>query len=325
MWPRRSGINGPGAPVVGGPEGVTNLLAGPQAVLPGLGHRRQRVHGAGGEEDVAGGNHRRVVDGIGTVRELLRLSKGPCPHLFLGVGVGAGLALAPPHQDHLVEDLPLRAGEGPAPDVPVVGGEIAGGDGEALLRDDEQQQPAVGQVAGAMREEGVLNALVLFVPIVGRVQKQHPEGVVGYGGGEEVAGQGAVQHVGGLLRPVPVQLHPAGLHGDGAAVAQQAGELGQGVSSPAAGIQDAQRVGAAGAAPGSVEQLGNQVNHPGRRGIEASLWLGQRVSYLSSCSLEWVTWNPWVARCPCQVSRRRRRWTGPTGRVRACRSGSSTG
>ena len=69
--------------------------------------------------------------------------------------------------------------------------------------------------------------------------------------------------VGRLLRPVPVQFHPAGLHGDGAAVAQQAGELGQGVAGPAAGVQDAQGVGAPGAAPGPVEQLGQPGQPPG--------------------------------------------------------------
>ena len=76
-----------------------------------------------------------------------------------------------------------------------------------------------------------------------------------------------------LLRPVLMQLHPAGLHGDGAAVAEQAGELGQGFASPAAGVQDAQGVGAAGAAPGPVEQLGNQVNDPGRRRVKPAFSL----------------------------------------------------
>ena len=162
MWPRRRGIKGPGALVLGGPEGVPDLLAGPQAGLASLGHRRQGVHGARGEEDVPGGDHRRVVDRVGAWGELLRLPLGPVPHLLLGVGVGAGFRLAPAHQHHLVEDLPLRAWEGPAPDVPVVGRQVAGGDGEPLLGDDEQQQPAVRQVAGRMRQKGVFHPLVFL-------------------------------------------------------------------------------------------------------------------------------------------------------------------
>ena len=144
-----------------------------------------------------------------------------------------------------------------------------------MLWDYEQQQPAVGQVAGRVRQEGVFHPFVFLVPIIGRIKKQYAEGVVGDGGGEEVAGQGAVQAVGRLLRPVLMQLHPAGLDGPGASVAEQAGELGQGFASPAAGVQDAQGVGAAGAAPGPVEQLGNQVNDPGRRRV---------VSPFSLCS-----------------------------------------
>ena len=76
-----------------------------------------------------------------------------------------------------------------------------------------------------------------------------------------------------LIRPLPMQFHPEGLHGNGAAVAEQARELGQGVAGPAAGVQDAQGVRAAGAAPGAVEQVGNQVHDPRRGWVVAAFWL----------------------------------------------------
>ena len=107
------------------------------------------------------------------------------------------------------------SGARPAAHPPVVGGQVAGRDREALPGNDEDQQAAIGQVARRVGEEGVLRPLVLRVVIVWRIQQEQPEGPVRYGRGEQVRGQGVVQPLLGLLRPVPVQLDAVGLDGDG--------------------------------------------------------------------------------------------------------------
>ena len=55
------------------------------------------------------------------------------------------------------------SGARPAPHPPVVGGQVAGRDREALPGDDEGQQPALGQVARGLGQEGVLRPLVFRV------------------------------------------------------------------------------------------------------------------------------------------------------------------
>ena len=192
----------------------------------------------------------------------------------LRVGVGNGVGLPVAHQDHLVEDLPLRVGEGPAAHPPVVGGQVAGRDREALPGDDEDQQAAVGQVAGAVGEEGVLRPLVFRIVVIRRVQEQQPEGPVRYGGGEQVRGQGVAEPLLRLLRPVPVQLDAVGLDGDGVGPVQALGQLRQRLPRPAAGVEDAQRVPApVVGAGGGVNQLRDQVDDPGRRGVEPAFCL----------------------------------------------------
>ena len=46
--------------------------------------------------------------------------------------------------------------------------------------------------------------------IVRRIQEKHAFGVLGYRGGEEVAGEGEVQDTGGLVRPVAVSMASKG-------------------------------------------------------------------------------------------------------------------
>ena len=186
----------------------------------------------------------------------------------MGVGHRVGLPVA--HQHHLVEDLALRVGEGPAAHPPVVGGQVAGRDCEALAGDYEDQQPVVGQVAGRVGEEGVLRPLVFRVVIVWRIQQEQPEGPVRYRRGEQVRGQGVVEPLLGLLRPVPVQLDAVGLDGDGVGPVQALGQLRQRLPRPAAGVEDAQRLPApVVGAGGGVNQLRYQV---------LSLWR-KRISF----------------------------------------------
>ena len=119
------------------------------------------------------------------------------------------------------------SGARPAAHPPVVGGEVAGRDREALAGDDEDQQAALGQVAGRLGQEGVLRPLVFRVIVIRRVQEEQPEGPVRYGRGEQVRGQGVVEPLLGLLRPVPVQLDAVGLDGDGVGPVQALGQLRQ--------------------------------------------------------------------------------------------------
>ena len=221
--PPAQGHQRAGSAVPGGPEGVGDLRAGPQPRPPGLGSRRYGIDGAGGEEDVPGGRGLRAVVRVGAGAQRLRLPHRPLHHHALGVGVGNGVGLPVAHQDHLVEDLPLRVGEGPAAHPPIVGGQVAGRDREALPGNDEDQQAAIGQVAGRVRQEGVLRPLVLRVIVIRWVQEEQPEGPVRYGRGEQVRGQGVVEPLLRLLRPVPVQLDAVGLDGDGVGPVQAAG------------------------------------------------------------------------------------------------------
>ena len=95
-----------------------------------------------------------------------------------------------------------------------MGGQVAGRDREPLPGHDEHQQPALDEIAGAVGEEGVLDPLVRRVPVVRRVQVRHREGPVGDGGLEQVRRQGAVEPARRRLRPVPVEFHAVGLHGN---------------------------------------------------------------------------------------------------------------
>ena len=279
MCPRRRGISGRVLSVPGGPEGVGDLRAGPQPRPPRLGGGRHGIDGAGGEQDVPGGGGLRAVVRVGVGAQRLRLPHRPLHHHALRVGVGNGVGLPVAHQDHLVEDLALRVGEGPAAHPPVVGGQVAGRDREALPGDDEDQQAALGQVAGRVRQEGVLRPLVLRVIVIRWVQEEQPEGPVRYRRGEQVRGQGAAEPLLRLLRPVPVQLDAVGLDGDGVGPVQPLGQLRQRLPRPAAGVEDAQRVPAPVIGAGwSVNQLRDQVDDPGRRGVEARLLPVQRVS-----------------------------------------------
>ena len=95
-----------------------------------------------------------------------------------------------------------------------MGGKVAGRHREPPARHDEDQQPTLDEVARAVGEEGVLDALVLLVPVVGRVDVGEAEGPVCDGGGEQVRGEGAVEAARRFFRPVPVKLHAVGLDGD---------------------------------------------------------------------------------------------------------------
>ena len=110
---------------------------------------RYGIDGAGGEQDVAGGRGLRAKVHVGAGAQRLRLPHRPLQRHPLSVGVGNGVGLPVAHLDHLVEDLAFRVGEGPAAHPPVVGGEVAGRDREALPGNDEDQQAAIGKVAGA--------------------------------------------------------------------------------------------------------------------------------------------------------------------------------
>ena len=160
-----------------------------------------------------------------------------------------------------------------------MGGQVAGRDREALPGDDEDQQAVLGQVARGVRQEGVLRPLVLRVVVVGRVQEQQAEGPVRYRRGEQVRGQGAVEPLLGLLRPVPVQLHAVGLDGHRVGPVEVLGQPLERVPGPAAGVEDAhglpRPVVVAG---GGVYQLGDQVNHPLGSRVVAALSPVQLVS-----------------------------------------------
>ena len=296
MWPLRRGISGRVRASPGGPEGVGDFGAGPQPRPPGLRSGRDGIDGAGGEQYVPAGRGLRAVVRVGMGAQRLRLPHRPLQRHALGVGVGNGVGLAVAHQDHLVEDLALRVGERPAAHPPVVGGQVAGRDRQALAGNDEDQQAALGQVAGRVGEEGVLRALVLGVVVIRRVQEEQPEGPVRYRRGEQVRGQGVVEPFLGLLRPVPVQLDAVGLDGDGVGPVQALGQLRQRLSRPAAGVEDAQRLPApVVGAGGGVNQLRDQVDDPGRRGVEPTFCLSSE-SHVTS---------PFVSGV---VRRVRRRW-----------------
>ena len=128
------------------------------------------VHRPGGEEDVPGGRRGGAVLRVGVGAQRLRLPNHPLQRHPLRVGVRNRVGLPVGQERHLVEDLPLRVGEGPTPHTTVVRGQVAGRDREALPGDGEDQQAAVGQVAGSVGEEGVLRPLVFRVVVVGRVQ-----------------------------------------------------------------------------------------------------------------------------------------------------------
>ena len=166
------------------------------------------------KEDVSSGHRGSGELCVALEPQRLRLSAGPLRDPCLCVGIRRWVTFPVSHQDHLVEDLPLQLGEGPAAYPPVVGREVAGRDGQSLPGDDEYQQTLLRQVSGGVDEEGMLRPFVFRVPIVGRVEVEDTEGAVGYGGAEQVRGEGTVQPPGRFFGPFAVQLHPVGLHGD---------------------------------------------------------------------------------------------------------------
>ena len=120
----------------------------------------------------------------------------------------------------------------------------------------------------------MLRPLVLRVIVIRWVQEEQPEGPVRYGRGEQVRGQGVVDPLLRLLRPVPVQLDAVGLDGDGVGPVQALRQLRQRLPGPAAGVEDAQRVPApVVGAGGGVNQLRDQVDDPGRRRVEPAFCL----------------------------------------------------
>ena len=253
-----------------------------------------------------GGGVLRVGVGVALGAQRLRLPHRPLQHHALGCGVGNGVGLAVAHEHHLVEDLPFRVGEGPALHPPVVGGEVPGRDREALPWHDEDQQAALGQVARGLRQEGVLRPLVFGIKVIRRIEQQQAEGPVRYGRCEQVRGQGAVEHLLRLLRPVPVQLHAVGLDGNGVGPVQALGQPLKRVPGPAAGVEDADGLPApVVGAGGGVNQLGDQVHHP----------VGSRiVAPFGLCSESHVV-SPFMSGV---VRRVRRRLPGPCGECR-CR------
>ena len=294
-----------GPVVVRGPEGVGDLRAGPQPRPPRLGSSRGRVDGAGGEQDVAAWGRRggvlRVGVGVALGAQRLRLPHRPLQHHALGCGVRNGVGLAVAHEHHLVEDLSFRVGEGPASHPPVVGGEIPGRDREALPWHDEDQQAALGQVARGLRQEGVLRPLVFGIKVIRRVEQQQAEGAVRNRRCEEVGGQGAVEHLLGLLRPVPVQLDAVGLDGNRVGPVEVLGQPLERVPRPRSrGRGCGGFPGPGGRSRWGCESVRRPGPPPGRESDSSPLWLVQRVS----CRLSFHVW----CRAPRQAAIARSLW-----------------
>ena len=136
----------------------------------------------------------------------------------------------------------------------------------------------------------MLDALVLLVPVVRRVDVGEAEGPVCDGGLEQVGGEGAVEPLLGLLRPVPVKLHAVGLDGDVPPVAKLLRKLRHGVPAPAAGVEDAQRLPVVVVvAVGGVYQPRDHVHHPVRRGVVPPFALSGQSHGVSPFSLSSVS------------------------------------
>ena len=136
----------------------------------------------------------------------------------------------------------------------------------------------------------MFDALVLLVPVVWRVDVGEAEGPVSDGGGEQVCGEGAVEPLLRLLRPVPVKLHAVGLDGEVAPVAKLLRELRHGVPAPAAGVEDAQRLPVVVVvAVGGVNQPRDHVHHPVRRGVVPPFGLSGQSHVVSPFCVSWVS------------------------------------
>ena len=193
---------------------------------------------------------------------------------LLGVAVEEDLRLAVAEEDDLVVGLALRLREGPAVDAREVRGEVPRRHRQPLPRHDEDEQAVLRQVARAVREEGVLDALLLTrVPVVRRVQVEEPEGAVGDRGGEEVGPEHAVEAVLRLLRALGVKLHAERFDGSGVWLSQALGQPGEGVTLTAAGVEDPEDLVAAGVAGGWLDELRDQVGDAGRCRVEPALCL----------------------------------------------------
>ncbi len=179
-----------------------------------------------------------------------------------------------PGDDDLVEGLALRVGEGPAAQPRVVRGEVVGGDRQPPPRNDEHEQPVLGQVARAVPQERVLGTLLLArVVVVRRVQVEQPERSVGDRGLEEVGAEHVVEAGFRLPCALGVELDSVGLDGGAVGTVDARGELRQRIPGPAAGVEDAQRrLAAFGAA--SLHQARDHLGDAWRRRVEAALRLG---------------------------------------------------
>ena len=193
---------------------------------------------------------------------------------LLGVSVEEDLRLAVAEQHDLVVGLAFRLREGPAVDAREVRGEVPPRHRQPLPGHDEDEQAVRRQVAGAVGEEGVLDALLLTrVPVVGRVEVEEPEGAVGDRGPEEVGAEDVVEAALRLLRALAVKLHAEGFDGSGVWLSQALGQPGEGIALPATGVEDPEGLVAAGVASRRLDQLRDQVGDSRRRGVEAALCL----------------------------------------------------
>ena len=155
-----------------------------------------------------------------------------------------------------------------------VRGEVPRRHRQPLPRHDEDEQAVLRQVARAVGEEGVLDALLLTrVPVVRGVEVEEPEGAVGDRGGEEVGPEDAVEAALRRLRALAVKFHAEGFNGSGVGLAQALGQPGEGFALTAAGVEEPERLVVAGVGRGRLDQLRDQVGDPWRRGVEPALCL----------------------------------------------------
>ena len=191
---------------------VTAVLAQRPECLASL-CRRHGINRARGEEHVPRRRGRSHVERVAPRAEFGSLARSPLLDALLGVGVEEDLRLAVAQEHHLVVGRALRLREGPAVDAREVRRQVPRRDRQPLPWHDEDEQAVLRQVPGAVREEGVLDALLLpRVPVVRGVQVEETEGAVGDRGGEEVGAEHVVEAVLRLFRAFGVKLHAVRLH-----------------------------------------------------------------------------------------------------------------
>jgi hypothetical protein len=260
-WSRHRGRERSHRSLIGRPELLGQLRLRPDVPASRLGRRLKRIEDQRGEQDFPGRQGRHVERPTGgCVRQRWQFAVTPGFQVHTGYRVGRRLRRAAGEEHDLPERGVLRVRETVGAHVAVVAGQVAGRDGEPALWDQEDEHAARTERPCETGQEGVLQAPVLVILGVRRVQVQAGEGAVSQADRERARGDHVVQPGTGCRGAPLVELDAVALG------TERPGDRRR-LAGAGAGVEESH--GARAATGYGGEMSGNRRRHPGRRRIIA--------------------------------------------------------